>query len=276
MAVPSPDPILSARSAAELPPGAVLLHVEPGERTAAETAFAAGHVDGAVLLVRDEVVTRPMRPGDGRHPLASAGDFAAALGLLGVDRDATVVAYDRQHGDNAAHVVHLLRVLGQDARLLDGGLGAFTDPLATGPGPTPVPVAREPRPWPAAALADADEVAAHVAAGGVLIDARAGERFRGETEPLDPVAGRIPGAVNAFYGDNLAADGTFRSPEDLRTRFAALGAGPDAVVYCGSGVTACHDLLAIERAGLGRARLYVGSWSQWCRDPQRPRATGPA
>ncbi|WP_214405200.1 sulfurtransferase [Pseudonocardia lacus] len=276
MPAPSTDPILTATTADRLPPGAVLLHVEPGDRGSAEAAFAAGHVEGAVLLVRDEVMTRPMRPGDGRHPLPSPEDLAAALGGLGVGWDATVIAYDRQHGDNAAHVVHLLRLLGQDARLLDGGLGAFTDPLATGPATARPTVDREPRPWPADALPDIDEVAAHVAAGGVLIDARAAERFRGETEPLDPIAGHIPGAVNAYYGDNLAADGTFREPEELRARFAALGAGPEAVVYCGSGVTACHDLLAIEHAGLGRARLFVGSWSQWCRDGSRPRATGPA
>jgi thiosulfate/3-mercaptopyruvate sulfurtransferase len=276
MPVPSADPIVTATTAAQLPPGAVPLHVEPGDRAAAEAAFAAGHIDGAVLLVRDEAVTRPMRPGDGRHPLPTAEDFASALGGLGIGWDTPVVVYDRQHGDNAAHVVHLLRLLGQDARLLDGGLGAFTDPLATGPTVPRPAVAREPRPWPARMLPDIDEVAAHVAAGGVLIDARAAERFRGETEPLDPIAGHIPGAVNAFYGDNLTPDGTFRDPDKLRDRFAALGADPDAVVYCGSGVTACHDLLAIERAGLGRARLYVGSWSQWCRDDTRPRATGPA
>jgi thiosulfate/3-mercaptopyruvate sulfurtransferase len=276
MAAPDSDPIVTATTAAQLPPGAVVLHVEAGDRGSAEAAFAAGHVDGAVLLVRDEVMTRPMRPGDGRHPLPLAEDLATALGLLGIDWDTPVLAYDRQHGDNAAHVVHLLRLLGQDAALLDGGLGAFTDPLATGPAPTPTPVVRDPRPWPADMLPDADEVAAHVAAGGVLIDARAPERFRGETEPLDPVAGHVPGAVNAFYADNLTPDGTFRAPDDLRARFAALGAGPDTIVYCGSGVTACHDLLAIEHAGLGRARLYVGSWSQWCRDADRPRATGSA
>src|SRR6185312_10524968 len=113
-----------------------------------------------------------------------------------------------------------------DARLLDGGLAAFADPLTTGPGPAPTPVPREPRPWPTDALLGIDEVAAHVAAGGVLIDARAPERFRGETEPLDPIAGHIPGAVNAFYGDNLTPDGTFRDPAALRARFADLGADP--------------------------------------------------
>jgi thiosulfate/3-mercaptopyruvate sulfurtransferase len=275
MAAPTTDPIRTATTAAELPPGAVLVQVEAGERAAAEAAFAAGHIPGAVLLVRDEVLTRPMGPGDGRHPLPTAEALAAALGGLGIGWDDAVVAYDRQQGDNAAHLVHLLRILGQDATLLDGGLSAFTDPLATGPGPAPTPVERAPRPWPADLLPDADRVAEHVAAGGVLIDARAPERFRGETEPLDPVAGHIPGAVNAFYRDNLRPDGTFRTPDDLRADFAGLGASADAIVYCGSGVTACHDLLAIERAGLGRARLYVGSWSQWCHDPGREQATGP-
>jgi thiosulfate/3-mercaptopyruvate sulfurtransferase len=267
------DPIIAAD---DVPPGAVLVQVEAGERAAAAAAFAAGHVDGAVLLVRDEVLTRPMGPGDGRHPLPSAEAMAAALGGLGIGWDATVVAYDRQRGDTAAHLVYLLRILGQDAALLDGGLAAITGALATGPGAAPTPVEREPRPWPAEMLPDADRVTAHVAAGGVLIDARAPQRFRGETEPLDPVAGHIPGAVNAFYEDNLGADGTFRAPDDLRADFAGLGASADAIVYCGSGVTACHDLLAIERAGLGRAKLYVGSWSQWCRDPSREQATGPA
>jgi thiosulfate/3-mercaptopyruvate sulfurtransferase len=276
MAAPRTDPIITATTAGELPPGAVLVQVEAGERAAAEAAFAAGHVDGAVLLVRDEVLTRPMRPGDGRHPLPAAEALAAALGGLGIGWDATVVAYDRQHGDTAAHLVYLLRILGQDAALLDGGLAAVTDALSTGPGPAPTPVERAPRPWPTDLLPDADRVTEHVAAGGVLIDARAPERFRGETEPLDPVAGHIPGAVNAFYQDNLRPDGTFRDPADLRADFAGLGASADAIVYCGSGVTACHDLLAIERAGLGRARLYVGSWSQWCRDPSREQATGPA
>jgi thiosulfate/3-mercaptopyruvate sulfurtransferase len=270
------DPIVSATTAAELPAGVQLVQVEAGERADAEAAFAAGHIAGAVLLVRDEALTRPMRPGDGRHPLPSAEALAAALGGLGIGWDTPVLAYDRQRGDVAAHLVYLLRILGQDAALLDGGMAAFTDPPATGPAPVLARVEREPRPWPAAMLPDADQVAAHVAAGGVLIDARAGARFRGETEPLDPVAGHIPGAVNAFYEDNLAADGTFREAADLHADYTALGASADAVVYCGSGVTACHDLLAIERAGLGRARLYVGSWSQWCRDPSRPRATGSA
>jgi thiosulfate/3-mercaptopyruvate sulfurtransferase len=276
MADPTTDPIIAASTAADLPPGAVVVQVEAGERADAEAAFAAGHLPGAVLLVRDEVLTRPMRPGDGRHPLPSPEALAADLGALGIGWDDTVVAYDRQHGDVAAHLVHLLRLLGQDAALLDGGLAAFTDDLATGAGPASTPAEREPRPWPAERLPDAEQVTAHVAAGGVLIDARAPQRFRGETEPLDPVAGHIPGAVNAFYEDNLRPDGTFRDPADLRADFAALGASADAIVYCGSGVTACHDLLAIERAGLGRARLYVGSWSQWCRDPSREQATGPA
>ncbi len=276
---PSPTvsgPIITAATTADLPAGALLLHVEAGTAAEAGAAFAAGHLDGAVLVVHDEVLTRPPGPGDGRHPLPSAADFAQAMGALGVGWDARVVAYDRQGGGIAAHLVHLLRILGQDAALLDGGLAAIADPPVTGPAPHPRPVAREPRPWPVDLLPDADEVAAHVAGGGVLIDARAAVRFRGETEPLDPVAGHIPGAVNAPYEDNLGPDGRFRPAAELRAEYAGLGAGPDAVVYCGSGVTACHDLLAIEHAGLGRARLYVGSWSQWCREPQRPQATGPA
>ncbi|WP_370324796.1 sulfurtransferase [Euzebya sp.] len=266
-------PIVTAATAAALPVDAVIVHVEVGDPEAARQTFAAGHLPEARLVERDAVTSAARRPGDGRHPLPSPEAFAAALGAAGIGWDDPVLAYDREGGASAARLVYLLRVLGQDAALLDGGLAGWTEALATGPPPDVDPVDRAPRAWPAA-LVSAEEVQAHLSAGGVVLDARAAERYRGETEPLDPVAGHIPGAVNAPFVDNLDPDGLFRAPPKLHDRYAPLGVDADAIAYCGSGVTACHDLLAIEHAGLGLPRLYVGSWSHWITDPSRPVATG--
>jgi thiosulfate/3-mercaptopyruvate sulfurtransferase len=267
-------PIVTAASEAALPQGAVIVQVEVGDPASARAAFEAGHLPGARLVDRDRVTARAVGPGDGRHPLPSPEAFAEALGEAGIGRDDTVLAYDRERGASAGRLVYLLRVLGQPAALLDGGLAGYEDPLETGPPPPVRPVVRPPHPWPADALVDADVVAAHIAAGGVVLDARAAERFRGEVEPLDPVAGRIPGAVSAPFPDNLDRHGLFLAPPKLHARYTALGADAAAIVYCGSGVTACHDALAVEHAGLGLPRLYVGSWSHWITDPTRPVATG--
>lgn len=269
-------PIVTAASAAALPRDAIILHVEAGDPTAARTSFEAGHLPGARLVDRDVLTAGPPGPGvigHGRHPLPTPEAFAAALGGAGIPRDATVLAYDREHGASAARLVYLLRVLGQPAALLDGGLAGYDDPLEVGPPPTPDPVHREAQPWPDV-LVDADAVQAHLDAGGLVLDARSAERYRGEVEPLDPVAGHVPGAVSAPFADNLDGQGLFRAPPKLWAHYQPMGAGPDAIAYCGSGVTACHDLLAIEHAGLGLPRLYVGSWSDWISDPTRPRATG--
>ena len=235
-------------------------------------AYESGHLPGAVFVDLDEDLTGPPGPEEGRHPLPSAAAFARSMGELGIGPDDTVVAYDDSGGMSAGRLVWMLRVLGQQAALLDGGVAAWDGPLeARSTVRTPVDVAV--RPWPDRAFVDIDEVAAG-ADDRVLLDARAPERFRGEVEPVDPRAGHVPGALNAPFTANLA-DGRFRPADELAEGYRALGVrdGADVVVYCGSGVSACHDLLAMEHAGLGRGRLYVGSWSQWSHT-DRPAATG--
>jgi thiosulfate/3-mercaptopyruvate sulfurtransferase len=171
----------------------------------------------------------------------------------------------------------MLRRLGQAAALLDGGLAAWPGPLDTGAETRPA-VARRPRPWPAAFVRDADRAGAAAASpDAVVLDARVRGRYTGaEGLPSERRRGHVPGARNAPWPDNLGDDGTFRSPDELRARYAALGVDgrADVVVYCGSGVTACHDLLALERAGFPPAALYPGSWSAWSEDDARPVATG--
>jgi thiosulfate/3-mercaptopyruvate sulfurtransferase len=233
-------------------------------------AHAAGHLPGAVFVDLDTDLAAPPSARDGRHPLPSPEDFAAAMERCGVGDGATVVAYDDAGGAIAARLVWMLRVLGERAAVLDGGVDAWPGPLERGE-VAPSPASFTPRGWPAAALADADEVARLAAGGGVVVDARAPERYRGEHEPVDPRPGHVPGAVSRPYAGNLA-DGRLRDVDALRERYADL-AGREVAVYCGSGVTACHDVLAMERAGVG-ARLYAGSWSAWSADPERPVALG--
>ena len=193
----------------------------------------------------------------------------------GIGTDATVVAYDDAGGMSAGRLVWMLRVLGQPAALVDGGLSAWADAELTVVPSTPDRAERDAVPWPTAALAGAGDVAGRQGST-VLVDARAPERYRGEVEPVDTRAGHIPGAVNVPFAGNLGDATRFAPAGELRDRFAAAGIdeGTDVIVYCGSGVSACHDVLAMERAGLPRPRLYVGSWSQWSADPARPVATG--
>jgi len=248
-------------------------------------AYRAGHLPGAVWIDLDTVLADPPSPAAGRHPLPDPQRFASGLGAAGLGDDQPVVACDDLGGMAAGRLVWLLRMLGQPAGLLDGGLQAWGGPLVGGDERLP-PARRTPRPWPRNTLATAEQTAALAGSGsGLVLDARAGERFRGEVEPIDTRAGHIPGARNAPFGANLdPATGRFRRPADLRQRFEALGVGAlgvgtdgeDVVVYCGSGVSACHDLLALEHAGFNpaRTRLYPGSWSQWSADPAREVATG--
>jgi thiosulfate/3-mercaptopyruvate sulfurtransferase len=245
-------------------------------------AHVAGHLPGAVFVDVDRDLAGSPSPVAGRHPLPEPEAFAAAMGALGIGDGATVVAYDDAGGATAARLVWMLRVLGEEAALLDGGLAVWPDPLETG-AVTPPPAHFTPRPWPPALLATADDVAAasRGARGSweqtVVLDARAYARYRGDEEPVDPRAGHVPRAVSAAHTGNLdPASGRFLTPEQLRARYRAAGvqAASETIVYCGSGVTACHDLLAIEHAGLGPARLYAGSWSQWSSDPDRPAARG--
>ena len=227
------------------------------------------HLPGARLVSLDVDLAAASGPVVGRHPLPSPKAFADRLGALGIGDDSTVVAYDRSAGAHAGRLVWMLRILGQDAALLDGGFAAWSG-RTEAEWSDPTPIDRTPIPWPEEALASADQVSAHVAAGGVVIDSRAAERYRGEVEPLDAVAGHIPGAINLPFQENLDG-GRFRPVDDLRARFTAVGEDRDPIVYCGSGVTACHNALAMEHAGLPRPRVYVGSWSGWSTDPHRPR-----
>jgi len=235
-------------------------------------AYDAGHVPGAVFVdVGHDLAAAPSAAG-GRHPLPSPEAFAAAMGRLGIGDADTVVAYDDAGGSFAARLVWMLRAIGHPAALLDGGLAAWPGALSLEPTVRPEATFTV-APWPADRLADIDAVAAAAAdPGQLVIDARSAERYRGEVEPIDPRPGHIPRAVNLPFAGNLDDKGRWRSAEELRARFS--GAGPDAIVYCGSGVTACHDLLAIERAGLGPGRLFPGSWSQWSADADRPAAVG--
>ena len=237
-------------------------------------AYRAGHIPGAVFVDLDVHLAGPPSAAVGRHPLPDPADFADALARLGIGQAHTVVAYDDVGGMVAGRLVWMLRILGQPAALLDGGLDAWAGLLATGE-TKPTPVDCPARLWPDSALVDINQAASWVDRG-ILLDARGVERYRGDTEPVDSRAGHIPGARSAPFADNLSVDGRFRGADQLRERYAALGVDDagEAVVYCGSGVSACHDLLAMEHAGLGRGRLYPGSWSQWSAS-DRPAIVGP-
>lgn len=251
----------------------VLLDVRwqpPG--TADRPAYLSGHLPDAVFVDLDAELAAPPGPG-GRHPLPEPEVFGAAMRRAGVSGVRPVVVYDAGQGWAAARAWWLLRWAGhRDVRVLDGGLAAWSGPLSTEV-PEPEPGGFVPRPGPGAVL-DADGAAA-LARRATLLDARAGERYRGESEPLDPAAGHIPGAVNAPTTENVQPDGTFRPAAELAERFRALGAAPGAEVgvYCGSGVSAAHEVLALALAGVD-ASLYVGSWSEWSHDGERPVATG--
>jgi thiosulfate/3-mercaptopyruvate sulfurtransferase len=235
-------------------------------------AHAAGHLPGAVFVDLDRWLAAPADPAAGRHPLPAPEVFAEGMAALGIGDDDTVVAYDDAGGVVAARLVWMLRVTGHEAALLDGGLTAWDGPLEQA-APERAPAVFTPRPWPAGRLAGVDDVLDPAA---VVLDARDPERYRGDREPVDPRAGHVPGAVNVPTQATLDDTGRLRPAEELRREFAAAGvtADSDVVSYCGSGVTACHTLLALEVAGLPPGRLYAGSWSQYSADPGRPVAVG--
>jgi thiosulfate/3-mercaptopyruvate sulfurtransferase len=241
----------------------------------AQAAYDGGHIPGAIRVDLHTDLARHGDPIEGRHPLPAPEAFARAMAGLGIGEDDVVVAYDDAGGTVAARLVWMLRVTGHAAALLDGGLAAYAGPLETARATRP-PATFTARPWPAGLLADADRAgAAGRDEAAVLLDARDGDRYRGETEPVDPRAGHIPGARSLPTRGHLGPDGRFLDPAALRERFAAVGADGRAVVaYCGSGVTACHQLIALELAGLAPGALYDGSWSAWSNDPDRPAATG--
>jgi thiosulfate/3-mercaptopyruvate sulfurtransferase len=244
--------------------------------------YRASHIPGAVYASLGEDLAGPRTGGNGRHPVPSTDALAATFGRLGISGGRQVIAYDQDSGMYASRLWWSLRYLGHDAvALLDGGWARWTRerrPSAAGDvHRPPVMFAAAPRPGILVGVLD---VAAHIGDGSMLlVDARAPERFEGRSEPIDRAAGHIPGAANHHYKTNLVEDGTMRPPDALRQAFgeALNGRDPrDAVMYCGSGVTACHNLLALEHAGLGGARLYAGSWSEWSSDPSRPTEKGPA
>jgi thiosulfate/3-mercaptopyruvate sulfurtransferase len=258
---------------------------------AGERAFAAGHLPGAAYAHLDRDLSGRKTGLNGRHPLPERQAWAATLGRLGVAPGTAVVAYDDHGGVYAARAWWLLRWAGHDAvAVLDGGRAAWQ---AAGGALVAGDTPRQP-PQPAYPVSAAPAMP-HIDTATLLqpwtrvtlVDARAPERYRGEVEPLDPVAGHIPGALNRFFRQNLGADGRFKPARQLREEYTALlGGGDDApgrgmgregravVHQCGSGVTACHNLLAMEAAGLRAGLLYPGSWSEWCADPARPVARG--
>lgn len=239
-----------------------------------EQQYLESHIPGAVFAHMDRDLSGPPTGRNGRHPLPEARSFVAWLGRQGVAPDMQVVCYDASTGSTASRLWWMLRWVGHEqVAVLDGGLAKWQ---------------REGRPL----TADLPQVQAAVYPGkakasmhaslamvekklkrAAFLDARAPARWRGEQEPIDPVAGRIPGAKNRFVGENLQADGTFKPAEVLKKEFLALlgeRTPADVINYCGSGVAACHNVLAMELAGLPGSRVYIGSWSEWCADPTRP------
>jgi thiosulfate/3-mercaptopyruvate sulfurtransferase len=280
--------LISAANLAErlaAAPGSVLVfdcRFDLAAPEAGEAAYAAGHVPGALYLHLDRDLSGATTGTNGRHPLPVRADLVAKLAGVGLNEGQQVVAYDAQGGMYAARIWWLLRWLGHDSvALLDGGLQAWEaagKPLETEAKP------RSPGNFkagaPLAVTVDVQAVERNLTTRDhVLIDARAADRYRGENETLDRVGGHIPGALNHHYKENLTADGRFKTAHELRDAFSALvgATAPDRVVLqCGSGVTACHNALAMEIAGLHGAALYAGSWSEWSANPSRPVATGAA
>jgi thiosulfate/3-mercaptopyruvate sulfurtransferase len=239
-------------------------------------AYRDGHLPGAHFLDIDtDLAGHPSLRG-GRHPLPSPEAFATTLGRLGIDEDRRVVAYDDASGSTAARLWWLLTSIGQPAAVLDGGIATWPGPLDTEI-PTPVPVARPTRPWPVARFVDVPGVQTAIK-GGVVLDARTTARYERGDPAIDPCPGHIPGARTAPWSENVdPSSGRLLPVEVLRARYDQLGVTEDGpiVAYCGSGVTACHDLLALAVAGIMTGALYTGSWSAWGADPDRPVATGP-
>ena len=238
-------------------------------------AYDRGHLPGARFADLDADLSAVASPAGGRHPLPDPDRFAAAMGRLGIGDGDRVVAYDDAGGVIAGRLWWMLDSLGHPAAVLDGGIGAWAGPLETAQG-TWEPAEFTARRWPEDRFVDIDELdRLRGRPDLVVIDARSAERYRGDPNSIDPRFGHIPGAMNMPATGNLAADGRLLSAAELRSRYAAIGAETSNVIaYCGSGVSACCDLLALRRAGLGSGRLFVGSWSAWGADPDRPVETG--
>jgi thiosulfate/3-mercaptopyruvate sulfurtransferase len=242
-------------------------------------AYRVAHIPGAQFMHLDRDMSGVKSGRNGRHPLPDPATLSATLARRGISNDTQVIAYDDSGGAFAARLWWMMRWLGHTrVAVLDGGLPAWVRSGHALTGETPAVTAGTFDWTTNSDVVDSESIRNDLAQPRMLlIDARAPERYRGESETLDPVAGHIPGAVNRFYKDNLGADGCFKSSAQLHQEFSALlkpHSVESAVHYCGSGVTSCHNLLAMQIAGLRGARLYAGSWSEWCSDPQRPVVTG--
>lgn len=242
---------------------------------AGEAAWRTAHVPGSLFMHLDRDLSAPVTGRNGRHPLPSPESFVALLGARGISPAHRVVSYDDAGGMFAARLWWMLRWVGhRDAAVLDGGLSAWT---AAGGALDTTVRALQPVAYPLSEVehtVNADQILAGLGSDArLLVDARAPDRFRGENETLDPVGGHIPGAVNRFFKLNIGDDGRFKPADVLRAEWRTLIGARDPstlIMQCGSGVTACHNLLALEVAGLSGAKLYPGSWSEWCSDPARP------
>lgn len=245
------------------------------------STFDAGHVPGSRYIDMNTDLASHASPDQGRHPLPEPETFAAALRRAGIHPGTRILALDDDNGSQASRLVWMLRSLGQPASLLSGGLAAWKaagGEVVSGPSEDPHDGTIAARPWPTTAIASIDEVARLASdPAATVIDARAAERYRGDVEPVDPRAGHIPGAINVPFSLTLREDATMKSPSELAEVFAEAGAQKSrpTVVYCGSGITATHNLLALEQAGYTDLRLFPGSWSQWSADDSRPASTGP-
>ena len=278
----SPDELDTELTSAT-PPRVFDCSFELADPDAGRRAYEAGHIPGAAYLHLDQVLSGEKTGSNGRHPLPPLDGFLARMAALGVADDSQVVACDNAGGMYAARLWWMLRWAGHaDVAVLDGGIAAWRadgHPLST-EAPAPVPAGRLNRRPSLVTTLDYDDIRANLRQPGKLVlDARAPDRFRGENETLDKVGGHIPGARNRLFKDNLGADGRFKPADQLRREFDAVTGGRPAteiVAQCGSGVTACHNLLAMEVAGLGGAALYPGSWSEYSARPDAAIATGDA
>ncbi len=237
-------------------------------------SFERAHAPGAVFVDLEAWLAAAPSPEHGRHPLPDPSVFARGMAQHGISSDSTVVAYDDAGGVIAARLVWMLRATGHAAALLDGGLGAFVTGLETGVGREVATGTFEARAWPIDRIATIDDAADR---SHVVIDARNRDRYEGAPDAFDPRFGHIPGAFSVPCREHVGANGRLKPIPELRAIFEGAGVreGEDVISYCGSGVTACHNLLTMELVGLGPGRLFPGSWSQWSGDPSRPLAIGP-
>ena len=280
---PLPGPVVQPewlRSRLEEEPGLAIADVRWTLGGSSREVFERGHIPHAVLIDADLDLAAPPFRGPGRHPLPSPEAFARTMMSSGIGDETPVVVYDDARGSIAARLWWMLDAIGHRVALLDGGLEGWKGPLETGLGRAPGPASFSAWPWPGASIANAAAVLAALEdpdPDAVVVDVRTPERYRGEIEPLDPVAGHIPGARSASWTGSLdPRTGRFMPAEPLRARWLELGISDAAqvIAHCGSGFTACHAILSLRLAGFGRARLYEGSWSDWVSDPSRPVATG--